>query len=376
MLARLDRAISDFRYAPVPLEKQAVTEAIAFLEWLRDDNFTFLGMREFHYSGGAAQRHARTQRQPGLGILADPDVLVLRRGNEAVTTTPEIRAFLHGPDPLIVTKANAKSVVHRRIYLDYVGVKTYRPEGQAHRRTAHRRAVHLDCLHALGDEDPLSALEGRGSHRQVGLQSERSFRQGADQRAWNPIRATSCSRSPYRRPAQACRGDPGARRTAARARAGARRPVRPLRLGPRIRAARPLRQPRARAHRRLSEDGVRRSPLGLSIRPFPKAALRASTSSSAAPAARRRRSIRPSSRPTSATSCGPGRTRSPRRRRAAMSMPAADGNGLAFPGKLSREFLGGRGAARRRPHRRARRRQRRSPSIITATPPRGRRKRR
>ena len=129
MLARLDRAISDFRYAPVPLDKQAVTEAVAFLEWLRDDNFTFLGMREFHYSGGAASGTLDRSDAPGLGILSDPDVLVLRRGNEAVTTTPEIRAFLHGPDPLIVTKANAKSVVHRRIYLDYVGVKTYSPKG-------------------------------------------------------------------------------------------------------------------------------------------------------------------------------------------------------------------------------------------------------
>ena len=52
MLARLDQAISEFRYAPIPLDKDAVTEAIAFLEWLRDDNFTFLGMREFRYSGG------------------------------------------------------------------------------------------------------------------------------------------------------------------------------------------------------------------------------------------------------------------------------------------------------------------------------------
>ena len=160
MLARLDHAISDFRYAPVPLDKDAVTEAIAFLEWLRDDNFTFLGMREFHYSGGAASGTLDRSDKPGLGILSDPDVLVLRRGNEAVTTTPEIRAFLHGPDPLIVTKANAKSSVHRRIYLDYIGIKTYSPKGSADRRTAHRRAVHLDRLHALGDEDPLSALQG------------------------------------------------------------------------------------------------------------------------------------------------------------------------------------------------------------------------
>lgn len=130
MLARLDQAISEFRYAPVPLDKDDVGEAIAFLEWLRDDNFTFLGMREFKYSGGEKSGTLERADKPGLGILADPDVLVLRRGTEAVTTTPEIRAFLHGPDPLIVTKANAKSVVHRRAYLDYIGVKTYDKKGK------------------------------------------------------------------------------------------------------------------------------------------------------------------------------------------------------------------------------------------------------
>ncbi|MGB3833421.1 MAG: NAD-glutamate dehydrogenase [Mesorhizobium sp.] len=130
MLARLDQAISEFRYAPIPLDRKSVAEAIAFLEWLRDDNFTFLGMREFKYTGGEKSGTLELADKPGLGILTDPDVLVLRRGTEAVTTTPEIRAFLHGPEPLIVTKANAKSAVHRRIYLDYVGVKTYDQKGK------------------------------------------------------------------------------------------------------------------------------------------------------------------------------------------------------------------------------------------------------
>ncbi|ESZ18076.1 NAD-glutamate dehydrogenase [Mesorhizobium sp. L48C026A00] len=129
MLARLDQAISEFRYAPVPLDKANVTEAIALLEWLRDDNFTFLGMREFKYTGGEKSGTLERTEKPGLGILSDPDVLVLRRGTEAVSTTPEIRAFLHGPESLIVTKANAKSSVHRRIYLDYIGVKTYTAKG-------------------------------------------------------------------------------------------------------------------------------------------------------------------------------------------------------------------------------------------------------
>ena len=130
MLARLEQAISSFRYADVPLKKDAVAEAVAFLEWLRDDNFTFLGMRDYRYSGSPQTGKLERVAAPGLGILADPDTLVLRSGTEAVTTTPEVRAFLHGPDPLIVTKANTKSLVHRRIYLDYIGVKTFDAKGR------------------------------------------------------------------------------------------------------------------------------------------------------------------------------------------------------------------------------------------------------
>jgi len=130
MLARLDQEISELRYAPVPLDKDEVSEAIAFLEWLRDDNFTFLGMRELTYTGSEKDGMLRHSAKPGLGILADPNVRVLRRDDEAAVTTPEIRAFLHGPEALIVTKANAKSIVHRRAYLDYIGVKSFDAKGQ------------------------------------------------------------------------------------------------------------------------------------------------------------------------------------------------------------------------------------------------------
>jgi glutamate dehydrogenase len=61
----------------------------------------------------------------GLGILSDPDVLVLRLGKDQVTTTPEILDFLQGPDFLIVTKANVRSVIHRRAYMDYIGIKRF-----------------------------------------------------------------------------------------------------------------------------------------------------------------------------------------------------------------------------------------------------------
>ncbi|WP_246727852.1 NAD-glutamate dehydrogenase [Chelativorans sp. Marseille-P2723] len=131
MLARLDQEIAKLRNPAVPLDAQAVAEAIAFLDWLRNENFTFLGMREFRYVGGKDNGTLERAGEEGLGILADPNVRVLRRGDDdAVSTTPEIRAFLHGPEPIIVTKANAKSAVHRRAYLDYVGVKTFSDEGE------------------------------------------------------------------------------------------------------------------------------------------------------------------------------------------------------------------------------------------------------
>ncbi|MBN9076359.1 MAG: NAD-glutamate dehydrogenase [Rhizobiales bacterium 65-79] len=130
MLARLDQAILDYRYSDTHLDKDAVTEAVAFLEWLRDNNFTFLGMREYRYAPSARGGGMERADKPGIGILGDPDVRILRRGGQELTTTPEIRAFLTGPEPLIVTKANTRSVVHRRNYLDYIGVKTFDGKGR------------------------------------------------------------------------------------------------------------------------------------------------------------------------------------------------------------------------------------------------------
>src|SRR5262249_44631135 len=65
----------------------------------------------------------------GLGVLADPAVHVLRRGTELVAMTPEVRRFFFLPAPLIVTKSNVISRVHRRAHMDYIGIKTYRRDG-------------------------------------------------------------------------------------------------------------------------------------------------------------------------------------------------------------------------------------------------------
>jgi glutamate dehydrogenase len=124
MRARLRGAISDFRNDHPPLPETVVEETVEFLQWLEEENFVFLGMREYSFAG-LGDDAAIDASAAGLGLLRDPNVKVLRRGKELAIVTPEIRAFLTAPDPLIVTKANVKSRVHRRDYMDYVGVKLF-----------------------------------------------------------------------------------------------------------------------------------------------------------------------------------------------------------------------------------------------------------
>ena len=47
MRTRIAEAIYSYRANPPPLPADEVSEAVAFLDWLADDNFTFLGMREY-----------------------------------------------------------------------------------------------------------------------------------------------------------------------------------------------------------------------------------------------------------------------------------------------------------------------------------------
>lgn len=124
MRGRIEEAMRELDLDHPSLPRQAMNETIEFLQWLDEGNFVFLGMREYAYDESAGDSLESSEGR-GFGLLRDPKVTVLRRGAEVVTLTPEIRAFLLAPDPLIVTKANVKTRIHRRDYMDYVGVKIF-----------------------------------------------------------------------------------------------------------------------------------------------------------------------------------------------------------------------------------------------------------
>ncbi|MBR1326873.1 NAD-glutamate dehydrogenase [Bradyrhizobium ottawaense] len=129
MRARVEQAIKTFSSNPPPLPIDEVAEANQFLQWLCADNFTFLGLREYRFSP-SSDAPDDISTGDGLGILREPDAKVLRRGTEMVVMTPEIREFMREPTALMVVKANVSSRVHRRVRMDYVGIKLYTADGQ------------------------------------------------------------------------------------------------------------------------------------------------------------------------------------------------------------------------------------------------------
>ncbi len=105
-----------------------LAEDLAFLEWLADGNFTFLGERDYDLASEGSQDTLRVAGK-GLGVLrvsADTSA-----ASSAFAALPaEVRALARDPRVLLLTKSNARSTVHRPGYLDYIGIKRFDAKGQ------------------------------------------------------------------------------------------------------------------------------------------------------------------------------------------------------------------------------------------------------
>ena len=133
MTATMDRAIAGLEKGAVGIEAGLMAENIAFLRWLQAGHFVFLGARDYDYpKGGSASATDAPllQSGKGLGVLSDPNRPILRRANEPAVLTKQMRRQIDLGEPVTVAKANTRSRVHRRTYMDYIGVKRFGPDGK------------------------------------------------------------------------------------------------------------------------------------------------------------------------------------------------------------------------------------------------------
>ena len=96
-------------------DEQDTAEADAFLEWLVEDHFSFVGYRLYEFQASKA----RVKDGSGLGVLRDELASVF----DGILTGGQRPAELDRPVPVRITKTNKASTVHRPVPMDGIGIK-------------------------------------------------------------------------------------------------------------------------------------------------------------------------------------------------------------------------------------------------------------
>ncbi|WP_347337830.1 NAD-glutamate dehydrogenase domain-containing protein [Magnetospirillum sp. 15-1] len=125
MLDTLWAGVAEFEAVAAKLPADEKQETLAFLDWLADNHFTFLGYRRFDLSKGVVADSAS-----GLGILSDAGAHVFDETVTLADMPVELRAFVQRPDPLMVTKSARHAVIHRPVRMDIIGLKQFDAKGR------------------------------------------------------------------------------------------------------------------------------------------------------------------------------------------------------------------------------------------------------
>jgi len=125
MRERLRELVGELSGAPaLPIPPAELNEVQDFLRWLEDDNFTFLGYREYLFDGMAAPL-----REP-LGILRDEAHPVFGGLRDLSSLPPDVQDFVRRRELLVITKSNRRATVHRTAHMDAIGLRRFAPSGE------------------------------------------------------------------------------------------------------------------------------------------------------------------------------------------------------------------------------------------------------
>lgn len=127
MVAAAREIASELSSTHADMSPDEVEELSAFLNWLADDHFTFLGYREYVISDQGADRVLRSVGESGLGIMhADRREAPVRSLKDLARGADQ----RNRSEPIIITKTNALSRVHRQGYMDYISVLYFGADGR------------------------------------------------------------------------------------------------------------------------------------------------------------------------------------------------------------------------------------------------------
>jgi glutamate dehydrogenase len=117
------RMIDAARAADARYGEDEIDETVAFLEWLREHHFVFLGTRDYAIVNGPDGPALKLVAGTGRGILREERRSTYVAGQPLAQMTPGLRERIEGGDLLLISKTNRASRVHRRARMDSIDLK-------------------------------------------------------------------------------------------------------------------------------------------------------------------------------------------------------------------------------------------------------------
>src|SRR5690606_8297011 len=121
----------------MPVASAGRSEAQEFLRWVADNQFTFVGYREYGVVEKGGSELLSPVQDLGRGLMRGKGT------REPAGQRPPAEPYRPqggSVDALILTKTNARATVHRPGYMDYIGVLKFDEEGKP---TAEQRFLGL-----------------------------------------------------------------------------------------------------------------------------------------------------------------------------------------------------------------------------------------
>lgn len=108
--------------------QQELSQSAAFLMWLAENSFTFLGYSEYSMVGKGAKQALEMVPDSALGLIKHDRE---SSRNILIKPLPEMaRQQTLGPNLLIFAKSSRRSRVHRPAYPDYIAIKQFNKQGE------------------------------------------------------------------------------------------------------------------------------------------------------------------------------------------------------------------------------------------------------
>ncbi|WAJ69083.1 NAD-glutamate dehydrogenase [Catenovulum adriaticum] len=128
MVKQCDKVIKEVKTLPDSVvDKTQKTEALAYLNWLIDNKFTFLGYRKYSLNAVKGGYQLARCSETNLGLMKN-EKGVTKRFLSSLPASAKAEAL--SKNLMILTKTNAQSHVHRSSHLDYIGIKQFNDDGK------------------------------------------------------------------------------------------------------------------------------------------------------------------------------------------------------------------------------------------------------